>query len=44
VKAAKRKFDPQAFLAKVGTGKAISKYRNAFGHGNYGFAMQLRPS
>jgi CRP/FNR family transcriptional regulator, cyclic AMP receptor protein len=27
VKAAKRQFDPQAFLAKVGTGKTISKYR-----------------
>jgi CRP-like cAMP-binding protein len=27
VKSAKRKFDPQAFLAKVGTGKTILKYR-----------------
>jgi CRP/FNR family cyclic AMP-dependent transcriptional regulator len=27
VKSAKRQFDPQAFLAKVGTGKTISKYR-----------------
>jgi CRP/FNR family cyclic AMP-dependent transcriptional regulator len=27
VKSTKRPFDPQAFLAKVGTGKAISKYR-----------------
>ncbi|MBR1154246.1 Crp/Fnr family transcriptional regulator [Bradyrhizobium sp. JYMT SZCCT0428] len=27
VKSAKRKFDPQAFLAKVGTGKTIQKYR-----------------
>jgi CRP/FNR family transcriptional regulator, cyclic AMP receptor protein len=27
VKAAKRPFDPQAFLAKVGTGKTIQKYR-----------------
>ena len=27
MKSAKRQFDPQAFLAKVGTGKAISKYR-----------------
>jgi CRP-like cAMP-binding protein len=27
VKSAKRQFDPQAFLAKVGTGKAILKYR-----------------
>jgi CRP/FNR family transcriptional regulator, cyclic AMP receptor protein len=27
VKSAKRAFDPQAFLAKVGTGKTISKYR-----------------
>jgi CRP-like cAMP-binding protein len=27
VKSAKRQFDPQAFLAKVGTGKTIQKYR-----------------
>jgi CRP/FNR family cyclic AMP-dependent transcriptional regulator len=27
VKSAKRQFDPHAFLAKVGTGKTISKYR-----------------
>ena len=27
MKSAKRQFDPHAFLAKVGTGKAISKYR-----------------
>ena len=27
MKAAKRPFDPQAFLAKVGTGKTIQKYR-----------------
>jgi CRP/FNR family transcriptional regulator, cyclic AMP receptor protein len=27
VKSAKRPFDPQAFLAKVGTGKTIQKYR-----------------
>jgi hypothetical protein len=27
VKSAKRQFDPQAFLAKVGTGKTISTYR-----------------
>ena len=27
MKSAKRPFDPQAFLAKVGTGKTISKYR-----------------
>jgi CRP/FNR family transcriptional regulator, cyclic AMP receptor protein len=27
VKSTKRQFDPQAFLAKVGTGKAILKYR-----------------
>jgi CRP/FNR family cyclic AMP-dependent transcriptional regulator len=27
VKSAKRQFDPQAFLAKVGTGKTIVKYR-----------------
>jgi CRP/FNR family transcriptional regulator, cyclic AMP receptor protein len=27
VKSAKRQFDPQAFLAKVGTGKTILKYR-----------------
>lgn len=27
MKSAKRSFDPQAFLAKVGTGKTISKYR-----------------
>ena len=27
MKSAKRKFDPQAFLAKVGTGKTIQKYR-----------------
>jgi CRP-like cAMP-binding protein len=27
VKSTKRQFDPQAFLAKVGTGKTISKYR-----------------
>ena len=27
MKSAKRAFDPQAFLAKVGTGKTISKYR-----------------
>jgi CRP-like cAMP-binding protein len=27
VKSAKRSFDPQAFLSKVGTGKTISKYR-----------------
>ena len=27
MKSAKRKFDPQAFLAKVGSGKAILKYR-----------------
>jgi CRP/FNR family cyclic AMP-dependent transcriptional regulator len=27
VKSAKQQFDPQAFLAKVGTGKTISKYR-----------------
>jgi CRP/FNR family transcriptional regulator, cyclic AMP receptor protein len=27
VRSAKRQFDPQAFLAKVGTGKAIQKYR-----------------
>jgi CRP-like cAMP-binding protein len=27
VKSARRQFDPQAFLAKVGTGKAVSKYR-----------------
>ena len=27
MKSAQRRFDPQAFLAKVGTGKTISKYR-----------------
>jgi CRP/FNR family cyclic AMP-dependent transcriptional regulator len=27
VKSAKRRFDPQVFLAKVGTGKTILKYR-----------------
>ena len=27
MKSAKRQFDPQAFLAKVGTGKTILKYR-----------------
>jgi len=27
VKSAKRQFDPLAFLAKVGTGKTIQKYR-----------------
>ena len=27
VKSAKRPFNPQAFLAKVGTGKTIQKYR-----------------
>ena len=27
MKSAKRQFDPQAFLAKVGTGKTIAKYR-----------------
>jgi CRP/FNR family transcriptional regulator, cyclic AMP receptor protein len=27
VKSAKRRFDPQAFLAKVGTGKTVLKYR-----------------
>ena len=27
MKSAKRPFDPQAFLAKVGTGKTIQKYR-----------------
>ena len=27
MKSAKRQFDPQAFLAKVGTGKTIQKYR-----------------
>src|SRR6476660_2911125 len=27
VRSAKRQFDPQAFLAKVGTGKTIQKYR-----------------
>jgi CRP/FNR family transcriptional regulator, cyclic AMP receptor protein len=27
VKSAKRQFDPQAFLAKVGTGKTIQRYR-----------------
>ena len=27
MKSAKRQFDPQAFLAKVGTGKSILKYR-----------------
>ena len=27
MKSSKRQFDPQAFLAKVGTGKTISKYR-----------------
>jgi CRP/FNR family transcriptional regulator, cyclic AMP receptor protein len=27
VKSAKRQFDPQAFLAKVGAGKTILKYR-----------------
>ena len=27
MKSAKRQFDPLAFLAKVGTGKTIQKYR-----------------
>ena len=27
MKSAKRQFDPQAFLAKVGTGKMIARYR-----------------
>jgi hypothetical protein len=36
MKSAKRQFDPQAFLAKVGTGKTILKYRkgrNIFAQG-----------